>query len=59
MPGYDFRMIILLPSGAADWQPDGKRNQRGDFAMFLTHRIDVLAIFASFAFIGAILLGML
>jgi len=27
--------------------------------MLLTRRIDVLAIFASFAFIGAILLGML
>jgi hypothetical protein len=52
-------MVFWLPLGPAGWQPWGKRKPRGDCIMFLTRRIDVLAFFASFAFIGAILLGMI
>jgi hypothetical protein len=37
----------------------GKAQTKGRLQMLLTRRIDVLAIFAAFAFVGAILLGML
>jgi hypothetical protein len=47
-----------LPLRPAGWQPQGRLKPRGDFNMLLTRRIDVLAIFAAFAFVGAILLGM-
>ncbi len=37
----------------------GQAQPKGRLKMLLTRRIDVLAIFASFAFIGAILVGMI
>jgi hypothetical protein len=53
-----FQAEISLSPGHARWQPWGKRKPRGDVTMYLTRRIDVLAIFAAFAFVGAVLLGM-
>lgn len=43
-----------MPAGSLRDRPN-----QGETSMLVTRRIDVLAIFASFAFIGAILLGML
>ena len=54
----DFRLIFRFPRDLPAGSLKGKLNQ-GRLQMYLTRRIDVVAIFAAFAFVGAILLGMI
>ena len=46
-------------TAAAGWQPRVQAQPKGRLQMYLARRIDVLAICAAFAFVGAILLGMI